>query len=141
MNFSTGRKPRNTAALDITPLVDVVFLLLIFFLLTATSVKNPNLDINLPKASAQEMFNKTKDVTIGVMEDGTIKYENRPMKLEALEKVLKQRLKEDGPDAVVIIKADKSSKHGVVVEIMDVSKKVGFNKLAIAVDARTAPAQ
>ncbi|MCK9522364.1 MAG: biopolymer transporter ExbD [Proteobacteria bacterium] len=135
MNFRGSRKTRTPAALEITPLVDVVFLLLIFFLLTATYTKNPNLDINLPKASPQELFNKTKDVSVGIMENGTIKYENRVVDIADLEKHLHARLREDGADAVVIIKADKGAKHGAVVEVMDVSKKVGFNKLAIAVDA------
>ena len=54
-----------------------------------------------------------------------------------LEKILDGRLKEGGADSVVIIKADKGSKHGRVVEVMDMAKKIGFSKLAIAVQSIT----
>ena len=135
MNFSSRKKNRAMATLEVTPLVDVVFLLLIFFLLTATYVKNPNIDIDLPKASPQEQFPKNKDVTVAIREDGTVRVEKDTLTMQELEKYLKDRLKQSGKDAVVIVKADKGTRHGKVVSIMDMAKRVGYGKLAIAVDS------
>ena len=134
MNFSSsGKKNRAVATLEVTPLVDVVFLLLIFFLLTATYVKNPNIDIDLPKASSQELFPKNKDVTIAVKKDGTVKVDRDTLSMKELETYLKKQLKKSGKDAVVIVKADKGARHGKVVSIMDMAKRVGYSRLAIAV--------
>lgn len=135
MKFNSDKKNRAIASLEVTPLVDVVFLLLIFFLLTATYVKNPNIDIDLPKASSQELFPKDKDVTVAVKKDGTLKVENENMSLSALETYLKKRLSKTGKETVVIVKADKGARHGKVVTVMDMAKRVGYSKLAIAVDA------
>ena len=133
MNFSTRKKNRAIATLEVTPLVDVVFLLLIFFLLTATYVKNPNIDIDLPKASPQELFPKDKDVTVAVKKDGTIRVDKETYTMKALEKYLREQLKKSGKNAVVIVNADKGARHGRVVSIMDLAKKVGYGRLAIAV--------
>jgi biopolymer transport protein ExbD len=135
MNFTKARKKKGIASLEVTPLVDVVFLLLIFFLLTATYVKHPNIDIKLPKASSQDVFNKTKDFAIAIKKNGDIKVENKIVSISQLKTSFKNKLAKDGPDTVVIINADKGALHGRVVQVMDLAKKNGFSKLAIAVDA------
>ncbi|HUT79207.1 MAG TPA: biopolymer transporter ExbD [Polyangia bacterium] len=135
MNFGKDRGRHNIGALEVTPLVDVVFLLLIFFLLTATYVKNPNLDINLPKASLNQTANDKRDVTVAIKADGEIRYDNTEISLESLEGILRAQFAES-QEAVVVIRADEGTRHGRVVEVMDLAKRVGFAKLAIAVQAR-----
>jgi biopolymer transport protein ExbD len=135
MNFRKDRGRRNIGALEVTPLVDVVFLLLIFFLLTATYVKNPNLDINLPKASLNQALSDKRDVTVAIKADGELRYDNTEISVESLEGVLRARFAED-QDVVVVIRADEGTRHGRVVEVMDLAKRVGFAKLAVAVQAR-----
>ena len=137
MNFRAGQKHRGGAVLEIAPLVDIVFILLIFFLLTATYVKNPHLDINLPQASLNKSADNKKDIEIGIKDDGEIRYDNKTISLDALEGVLRAEYAA-GTDAVIVIRADKSSKHGRVVEIMDLAKRIGFAKLAIAVQSKAA---
>ena len=136
MNFGRDRSRRGIMALEITPLVDVVFLLLIFFLLTATYVKNPNLDITLPKASIDQVTSKQRDVSIAVTEDGDVRYEGKVVSMDRLEGILRAEYSED-EDSIVVIRADKESRHGRVVEVMDLAKKVGFGRLAIAIQAET----
>jgi biopolymer transport protein ExbD len=137
MNFRDESKKRGTAVLEITPLVDVVFLLLIFFLLTATYVKNPNLDISLPKASLSQSTSQKRDLSIAVKTDGQIRYDNKDVSIEKLEGILRAEYAEN-QEMVIVINADKDSKHGRVVEVMDLAKKVGFDKLAIAIQASSA---
>ena len=138
MNFRDGRRERGSVALEITPLVDVVFLLLIFFLLTATYVKNPSLDINLPKASIKQSTDHKKEIGIAVRKDGEVRYDNEAVSIEKLEGLLSAAYSEN-KDSIVVIRADKLSHHGRVVEVMDLAKKVGFAKLAIAIQAKSAP--
>ena len=136
MNFRSKAGSRGIAALEITPLVDVVFLLLIFFLLTATYVQNPNLDISLPKASVDQVANHQKDFTIAIKADGELRYNNVVESLETLEGILSSEYAE-GEDSVVVVRADEGSRHGRVVEVMDLAKRIGFGKLAIAIKAKT----
>jgi biopolymer transport protein ExbD len=134
MNFSPTSRPgrRGQLVLELTPLVDVIFQLLIFFLLTATFVKNPNFEINLPKASSKLTTNVKKDLTVVVTKDGRVKYDAEEVDDEELEEILAGEF-EDNPNAIILIRADTESRHGKVVEVMDLAKKVGFTRLGIAV--------
>jgi len=136
MNFKRERKRRGIMALEVTPLVDIVFLLLIFFLLTATYVKNPNLDINLPKASINQVTSHKHDITIAIRKDGELRYENQEVAPEKLEGILRAEFAED-QESIVVIRADEGTRHGKVVEVMDLAKRVGFAKLAIAIKANS----
>ncbi|MDJ0762642.1 MAG: biopolymer transporter ExbD [Myxococcota bacterium] len=137
MDFSSRQKARGAIVLEITPLVDVVFLLLIFFLLTATYVKNPNLDINLPKASLNQTTSQKKDIAIAIKTSGEVRFNNQEVSLEKLEGILRAEYAEN-EDAIVVVQADQDAKHGRVVDVMDLAKKVGFAKLAIAIQASPA---
>jgi biopolymer transport protein ExbD len=123
---------RGQLVLELTPLVDVIFQLLIFFLLTATFVKNPNFEINLPKASSKLTTNVKKDLTVVVTKDGRYKYESEEVDEDDLEQIFKKEF-EANPGAIILIRADTDSRHGKVVEVMDLAKKVGFTRLGIAV--------
>ncbi len=137
MNFGSSRKSKGSVVLEVTPLVDVVFLLLIFFLLTATYVKNPHLDINLPKASLNQVSSHKKDIEVLIREDGELRYDNKNVSLEQLEGILRAEYSEND-ETIVIVRADKDSRHGKVVDVMDLAKRIGFNKLAIAIRAKSA---
>jgi biopolymer transport protein ExbD len=137
MNFRSDKKNRGTVVLEITPLVDIVFLLLIFFLLTATYVKNPHLDINLPKASLNQASSHKKDIEIVIREDGELRYDNKNVSLDQLEGIMRAEYSEND-ETIVIVRADKDARHGKVVDVMDLAKRIGFNKLAIAIEAKSA---
>ena len=137
MNFRTkkGLSQKTQVVIEVTPIVDIVFQLLIFFLLTATFVKNPNFDINLPEASSKLTSNVKEDIRIVLLKDGTLKYDNKPVKSSQIKEILEERFKTD-PTAIVLIQADRETKHGKVVEVMDMAKMVGFSRLGIAVEIR-----
>jgi biopolymer transport protein ExbD len=137
MNFrskSTHAK-RVQAVIDITPLVDCVFQLLIFFLLTATFVKNPNFDINLPEASSKLTSNVKEDIRVVILKDGKLKYDNEVINKNQLKEILQEKFKADAT-SIVLIQADKETMHGKVVEIMDMAKSAGFSRLGIAVEIK-----
>jgi biopolymer transport protein ExbD len=119
------------STLDLTPIVDVVFNLLIFFALSLNfAVTSGGINVKLPKAASAEPV-KAQEFTINLTADGKTYLNDKVITLENLS----QRLKEKkDKDSLVIIRADSSVTHGRVVEAMDAVKTNGFSRLAIAVD-------
>jgi len=122
---------RMEVIMDVTPLIDVVFLLLIFFMITTTFVNNPGIEVDLPKASSADSPSQVVDLTIAITEEGEIIYNNRKVSLTELQAELETQASENA-QATVIVQADSKTNHGLVVQIMDVAKSSGFSKLAIA---------
>ncbi|MBW2056304.1 MAG: biopolymer transporter ExbD [Deltaproteobacteria bacterium] len=120
--------------MDITPLIDVVLLLVIFFMLTTTFVGAPAIKVNLPKSSAREIAKERKEVKVTITKDGKLYVDREtggPISLKELRKVLNKVARENR-DTMVIIRADENTIHGNVVAVMDVAKNAGLNRLAIA---------
>lgn len=126
------RRPRrDDARIEITPLVDMVFLLLIFFMLSTTFIVTPGIKVNLPQSSAEKVTQEKNEVQVVVTEDNEIFVEETLVDMGELEYRLTERARRD-PQTLVIIKADAKSLHGKVVEVMDIAKQSGLNRLAIA---------
>ncbi len=122
---------RSSPRIEIAPFVDVVFLLLIFFMLTSTFIVAPGLKIKLPKARTKEIQREKREVSIAITRDGTIYYEGRKVDLKELEKELRKFSKR-GLNPLIVIKADERTYHGRVVEVMDTAKQAGLSRFAIA---------
>jgi biopolymer transport protein ExbD len=133
MQLSNGR-PRRVA-LDLTPLIDVVLMLVLFFMLTTTFVLSPGVQVDLPQGSSLQQPRES-DAIITITKDGAVYFQDAQVSLETLQAVL-QRAKSQQPGLRVVIKADTVVQHGRVVEVMDMAKLVGIERLAIA----TAPKQ
>lgn len=116
----------------LTSLIDIVFLLLIYFLLTTNFMVDEGIKIKLPKANATSPQTQ-KEITIVVDQQGGAFLENREVPLNELFAVLKERLagKEDG---LVVIKADKAVVLNKAVRVMDVAKAAGAGRLVLATE-------
>jgi biopolymer transport protein ExbD len=126
------RRPRrDDARIEITPLVDMVFLLLIFFMLSTTFIVTPGIKVNLPQSSAERVTQEKNEVQVVITEDNKVFVEETLVDMQELEQRLAERAQQD-PQTLVIIKADAKSLHGRVVEVMDIAKQSGLNRLAIA---------
>lgn len=134
MDFQSGgfRRRRNAVTLDLTPLIDCIFQLLVFFLLTASFIAAPNLGVELPKASSKTATSKHQDFVISIARDGAIRYQNKILAPKALIDLLREKHK-TSPDARVLIRADKKAYHGDVVRVMDAAKSSGFRRLGVAI--------
>jgi len=130
LSFFKIKEEDSTDSINITPLIDVVFLLLLFFMLTTTFTSIPGFKINLPKAqsSTQE---KTNNINIFISETGEINFDSNKTNIKDLDILLKEKAS-IGTDQMVIISADQNSKHGLIVDIMDKIKENGFSKITIA---------
>lgn len=116
--------------LDMTPLIDVVFQLLIFFMLSSSFVFQTGIKINLPSSEFNEA-QKPNEITIGISEDNRLFYNEFETTIEGI-KLKFDVLVQTTPETVVVIKADKNVKHGRVVEIMGIAKNIGLQRLAVA---------
>jgi biopolymer transport protein ExbD len=136
MAFS--RKKREAPRVDLTPMVDVVFLLLIFFMISTTFVETPGISVKLPESSSQQRKQEVKEVKVYLSKDGRIFLGEQ--EIEQTE--LRRRLKAYGARTktmTFLLLADKEALHGKVVTLMDMAKETGFDKLAIATEYRKKP--
>jgi len=126
---------RSSLILDLTPMADMVLLLLIFFMLSSSFLVEPGINLKLPKTKTAEIQTENK-IIISIKESGEIFLNNREIKIDELEYELRTLLPLQ-KDRIVIIRADKESKHGLVVKVLDKAKIAGAEKLAIATEAET----
>jgi biopolymer transport protein ExbD len=113
-----------------TPLIDVVLMLVIFFMLTTTFVLSPGIEVDLPRGhTSQEP--RERDVIITMTREGAIYFQDAQVSLETLRAVL-QRARNRQPELRVVIKADTLVPHGQVVSVMDIAKYLGIDRLAVA---------
>jgi len=133
MQFRARKDKRGKSEVNLTPLVDIVFILLIFFLITSTFVQNPGIEVELPKASAAATDVQSDSIIMAITKDGLVIHEGKIMSAEELRKRLSQYHK-DEPEKLVVIQADSTAHHGKVVEVMDIAQGAGFHRLAIATD-------
>jgi len=113
--------------INIASLVDVLFLLLIFFMVTSAFVEQPNIKLELPATSHSEV-SKVERTVLTISRDGQLFIKERPVDKQNLEKELR-RLMLDTGDEVLVLKADKLVPYGDVVDVMDSAKGAGFKKV------------
>lgn len=135
------RRPRrDDARIEITPLVDMVFLLLIFFMLSTTFIVTPGIKVNLPRSSAEKVTQEKKEVQVVITEDNKVFVDKMLVDEGELERRL-VRVGQQDPQTLIIIKADAKALHGKVVEVMDIAKQSGLNRLAIATQPKEKDAE
>ncbi|MCL1125395.1 ExbD/TolR family protein [Shewanella surugensis] len=118
------------AQIDMTPMLDIVFIMLIFFIVTTSFVKPSGLDYNKPEAS-QATKKPSANIFIGVSKTGVIMMENRQVDIERVTANVERMLAES-PEAAVLIQADKEAKHGLVIKVLDNVKKAGIDKISVS---------
>ena len=130
-----ARRARQEVEINLTPLIDVVFLLLIFFMVSTTFVNEPaGLQVELPRSENRELIPEGSDVALVLRADGQIELEGEAVDLAKLKSSL-SRIARDEPSTVVVLRADKSLEHGRVVQVMDLVRTLGLPHFAIATDA------
>jgi len=113
--------------INIASLVDVLFLLLIFFMVTSAFVEQPNIKLELPSTRHSEV-SKMNNMVLSIARDGKLFLQDRPVDKKDLEKELRRVVLDTG-DEVLVLKADKFVPYGVVIDIMDAVKGAGFRKV------------
>jgi len=127
-------KKKAKAVLNITPLIDVLFILIIFFTITSTFLEQPGLKLDLPKAATGEL-QKVEKAVLTIADGSQMQFGDKDVTKASLPDVLKFAMEERG-DKSLIISADKKVEHGMVVEIMDIARQNGVEKLVISTESR-----
>ena len=132
MNFqdqSSGNE--NEASLNLTSLIDVMFLLVIFFAVSTTFKVLPGLSIKLPEAHSEKIVKEKKGITALLTEKGDIYLDGKMVSQDRLLEILKQK-KRASAATMFVLEADEKAMHGQVVELMDAARQAGIRRLAIA---------
>ncbi|RUO59501.1 ExbD/TolR family protein [Pseudidiomarina insulisalsae] len=125
-------REEEDAAIDMTPMLDIVFIMLIFFIVTTSFVKEAGIDVNKPEAS-QAQKKPSANIFIAIRANGEVWMDKRMVDVERVGANI-ERLLAEQPTDIVVIQADKEAKHGVVVEVMDQIKEAGIDKISIAAE-------
>ncbi|TVQ93291.1 MAG: biopolymer transporter ExbD [Chromatiaceae bacterium] len=140
MNF---RRPRNDeAGINLTPLIDVVFLLLIFFMVSTTFDRHADIQLQLPSADREAVVTERAWVDILIDAEGQYYVDGRELvnrRPETLERAVEQALA-DRPGDPVLIRADANARHQSVVTALDVVGRLGVSAVSIATIGHTADA-
>ena len=126
-------KIKKAEQLDLTPMIDVVFQLLIFFMVTAVFAITPGLDIKLPEAETAQAPDK-ENLFIVVDQDGNMKLNHKSVTFANLkDELVSKRAILDNTTAI-IIQGDERATHGQIVNIMDIAREVGVLDQVIATE-------
>jgi biopolymer transport protein ExbD len=132
------RRPRTEVSIELTPLIDVVFLLLIFFMVSTTFIRETQLDLNLPEASGDLQQPEDQSIVVTIAEDGTYAVNDQALvnnQLATLMRALQQQMAENDAPKQLIITADANATHQAVVRAMDAAGQVGLTSLSITTQA------
>ena len=118
------------AEINMTPMLDIVFIMLIFFIVTAAFVKEAGVQVNRPEAS--NSFQKPRtSILIAVTESDQVWINRRRVEIKALRTTI-EKLHSENPRGTIVIQADRRAKAGLTLEVMDAVKQAGIQEITIA---------
>ncbi len=135
MRFQKERK-KNSSLLDITPIVDTVFNLLIFFALSLNFISTPGIRVSLPKSAAQEITREKRDLRVVITSRDQLYLNERPVDLIGLGDHFRNAA-QSNPATQILIQADERVAHGKVVAVMDLARSAGLHRLAIVTQPKS----
>ena len=125
-----SREDGGGAAINLTPLIDMVFILLIFFAVNSTFVKFPGVDVDQPVARSTSV-QPASNILIAVTSTNEIWIDKKKVDIRRLRGVI-ERMFVETPDASVVVLSDQDSRTGIVVEVIDQARLAGASKVALA---------
>ena len=121
--FMGGTNVESEANVDITPMLDVVFIMLIFFIVTATFIKESGIDVNRPQAQTAVVKEKA-NILIAIDAQNKVWIDRREVDIRSVRPNV-ERLHAENPKGTVVIQADRDSTNEVLVQVMDASRQAG----------------
>lgn len=119
-------------SIDMTPMLDIVFIMLIFFIVTTSFVKESGVTVNRPSAASAVNANKG-NIMVAIKPDGQIWIDRRSVDIRAVRANI-EKLKAENPESGVVIQSDAQARTGVLVRVMDQIRMAGVDNISIAAD-------
>lgn len=120
--------------IDLTPMLDVVFIMLIFFIVTASFIKESGIDVSRPDA-VTAVVQERANIVVAITETGQIWINRREVDRRAVRANI-ERLHAENPQGAVVITADEKADVGIMVEVMDQARQAGVFNVSIAADPK-----
>lgn len=130
MNYLKRRQKSEHAELDMTPMLDIVFIMLIFFIVTTSFVKDTGVEVNQPQAQTS-VKQELVDILIAITSEGGIWIDNRHVDISSVRAIV-ARMHAENPQGTVIIQSDEQALTRTLVAVMDQVRMAGVEKIAIA---------
>jgi len=123
-------KIEEDADLDMTPMMDIVFIMLIFFIVTTSFTKETGIEVNRPGAQTAER-QQQGNILVAISADNAIWIDKREIDVRAVRANI-ERLHAENPEGAVIVQADKDSRNGMLVQVIDQIRLAGVNNVSLA---------
>lgn len=117
-------------SIDLTPMLDVVFIMLIFFIVTASFIKETGIDVNRPDASTAQQVEKAS-ILIAVRDNGEVWMDRRRIDIRQVRANI-ERMRAENPQGSVVVQADQKATTDIVVRVLDSAREAGVYDVALA---------
>lgn len=134
MRLGKRSQQQEEAQVDLTSMLDIVFIMLIFFIVTSSFVRESGVEVNRPQAS-HAVSQKDAGIFVAITSTNDVYIDKRVVDIERVQASLEHLLL-DKPDASLVIQADERSYNGTVVKVMDAAKGAGVVNIALATEER-----
>lgn len=124
------KRQEEEAGIDMTPMLDIVFIMLIFFIVTTSFVKESGIEVNRPSA-ATAVKKERANILIGISETGEVWLAKRKIDLRSVRANI-EKLHAENPEGSVVIQADKGAKTGVLIQVMDQIRLAGVSNVSVS---------
>ncbi len=126
------RPKQEETAIDMTPMLDIVFIMLIFFIVTTAFVKESGVTVSKPEAENKKS-QSSANIFIGITHEDDVYMLKKKIDKESIRTILANLLSEN-PESQVVIQADKASNSGVLLDVLDAAKLAGVKKVSVAAE-------
>jgi biopolymer transport protein ExbD len=123
-------KQEDESTIDMTPMLDIVFIMLIFFIVTSSFIKESGVDVSSPGAATAERKERG-NILVAITAEGEVWIDKRNVDIRAVRANI-ERLHAENPEGSVVIQADEDSRNGLLIQIIDQARLAGVSNVAIA---------
>ena len=125
-----SKRQRDEVQIDMTPMLDIVFIMLIFFIVTSSFIKESGIEVNRPQADTATAQDKG-NILIAVTADGQVWLDKQVVDVRSVRAHV-ERMRQEQPEGVVVVQADQDARTGLVVQVMDQARLAGVPDVVLA---------
>ncbi len=128
------KRTEEESGIDLTPMLDVVFIMLIFFIVTTSFVKESGIDVSRPSAKTAKKKQQAA-ILVAINQSGEVWIQRRKVDIRSVRANI-EKLHAESPEGTVVIQADKRSETGLLVDVMDQIRLAGVESIAVSAEQK-----